>query len=137
MLKSVKQSTKDEKIDDLLKNGYPAYTTQIGWLGYSDSTIRQLCKEYLQKGFTAFKIKVGQNLQSDIKRCRLVRAEIGWKNKLVGIIFYFFYQFFKLFIKRWLMPTKFGMLMNLLNGWKNYLNLNCYGSRNQQVQMIF
>lgn len=92
MLKSVKQSKKDEQINDLLKNGYPAYTTQVGWLGYSDSTIRQLCQEYLKKGFTAFKIKVGQNLQSDIKRCRLVRAEIGWKNKLVGIQFIFFFK---------------------------------------------
>lgn len=72
-----------QNIEDLVKNGYPAYTTQVGWLGYSDEQIRTLCQKYLQAGFTAFKIKVGQNLENDIKRCKLVREEIGWDNKLM------------------------------------------------------
>lgn len=55
-----------------------------GWLGYSDELIRSLCKKYLRAGFTAFKIKVGQDLENDIKRCKLVRDEIGWSNKLVS-----------------------------------------------------
>ncbi|XP_055625030.1 mitochondrial enolase superfamily member 1-like isoform X2 [Toxorhynchites rutilus septentrionalis] len=71
------------RMNELMKTGYPAYTTQVGWLGYSDDTIRALCRKYLQAGFTAFKIKVGQNLENDIKRCRLVREEIGWNNTLM------------------------------------------------------
>lgn len=52
-------------------------------MGYTDDKIRQLCREYLAAGFTAFKLKVGRDLESDKKRCRLVREEIGWQNKLV------------------------------------------------------
>lgn len=29
-------ATKQERIDYLLKNGYPAYTTSAGWMGYSE-----------------------------------------------------------------------------------------------------
>lgn len=82
MLKS-KQVGQEERLEDLRHNGYPAYTTQVGWIGYSDEKIRSLCKEYLGKGYTAFKIKVGQKLENDIKRCQLVRNEIGNKNYLM------------------------------------------------------
>uniref|UniRef100_A0A2M4CVW5 Mitochondrial enolase superfamily member 1 n=1 Tax=Anopheles darlingi TaxID=43151 RepID=A0A2M4CVW5_ANODA len=75
--------TRSERVEYIRKHGYKAYTTQIGWLGYSDETIRGLCKKYLAAGFTAFKIKVGQDLESDRKRCRLVRDEIGWDNLLM------------------------------------------------------
>ncbi|XP_055305828.1 mitochondrial enolase superfamily member 1-like [Sitodiplosis mosellana] len=77
------QNGKQQRIDELLKNGYPCYTTQVGWIGYSDEYRRSLCKEYLAQGFNAFKLKVGQNLEDDRHRCRLVREEIGWKNKLM------------------------------------------------------
>lgn len=52
-------------------------------MGYTDETIRQLCRDYLSKGFTAFKLKVGRDLEGDKKRCTLIREEIGWDNKLV------------------------------------------------------
>uniref|UniRef100_A0AAG5D5U7 Mitochondrial enolase superfamily member 1 n=1 Tax=Anopheles atroparvus TaxID=41427 RepID=A0AAG5D5U7_ANOAO len=77
------KATRNERIQHLLKHGYPAYTTQIGWLGYSDDTIRALCKKYLAAGFKAFKMKVGQDLESDIKRCQLIRDEIGWENQFM------------------------------------------------------
>lgn len=54
-------------------------------MGYSDERIRQLCQEYLAQGFDAFKLKVGRDLESDKKRCALVREEIGWDNKLVSL----------------------------------------------------
>lgn len=57
----------------------------LGWLGYSDEYCRRLCKTYLKQGFTAFKLKVGQNLANDRDRCQLVREEIGWENKLVRV----------------------------------------------------
>ena len=73
--------TKREKL--LQKIGYPAYTTQVGWLGYKNEKIRSLCEEYLKRGFTAFKIKVGQDLENDKERCRIVREVIGENNHLM------------------------------------------------------
>lgn len=59
------------------RDGYPAYTTSAGWLGYSDEKIRRLCREALADGFTHFKIKVGANQADDIRRAAIVREEIG------------------------------------------------------------
>lgn len=61
----------------LLREGYPAYTTSAGWLGYSDEKIRRLCREGLAAGWTHFKLKVGADLADDVRRLRLVREEIG------------------------------------------------------------
>jgi L-fuconate dehydratase len=62
---------------ELRETGYPAYTTSVGWLGYSDDKIRRLCRESLAAGFTRFKIKVGANQADDVRRAALVRQEIG------------------------------------------------------------
>ena len=36
---------------ELMKTqGYPAYTTSAGWLGYPEDKIRALCKELLADG---------------------------------------------------------------------------------------
>jgi len=72
-----------EAEQEMKTKGYPAYTTQVGWLGYSDDTVNSLCKEFLADGFTGFKVKVGQNLQDDKKRCKLVRDAIGAQNNLM------------------------------------------------------
>lgn len=69
---------------ELRTNGYPAYTTQVGWLGYSSEKTEMLCKEFLEKGFTAFKVKVGQDIKYDLRRCELVRKLIGPDNLLVS-----------------------------------------------------
>ncbi len=62
---------------ELREQGYPAYTTSVGWLGYSDDKIRRLCREALAAGFTRFKIKVGADRADDNRRAALVRQEIG------------------------------------------------------------
>ena len=36
---------KEERIQHLLENGYPAYTTSAGWMGYSDEKIQRLENE--------------------------------------------------------------------------------------------
>lgn len=77
------QKGKEEREMILRKNGYPAYTTQVGWLGYSDNKVKELCAKYLALGFTSFKAKVGQNLADDIRRCQLIREVIGYENKLM------------------------------------------------------
>jgi L-fuconate dehydratase len=62
---------------EIRASGYPAYTTSAGWLGYSDEKIRRLCREALADGWTSFKVKVGADLEDDLRRCTIVRAEIG------------------------------------------------------------
>jgi L-fuconate dehydratase len=61
----------------LLRSGYPAYTTSVGWMGYSDDKIRARCREAIAEGFTHFKVKVGGKPDEDRRRVRLVRDEIG------------------------------------------------------------
>ncbi len=61
----------------LLKTGYPAYTTSVGWFGYPDEKIRSLCREALAEGWTHFKVKVGGAPRDDARRVGLVRNEIG------------------------------------------------------------
>ncbi|THV60859.1 L-fuconate dehydratase [Flagellimonas alvinocaridis] len=77
------ESTKKERIDALLSNGYPAYTTSAGWLGYSDEKVRRLCREAKEEGFTHMKMKVGSDLQDDMRRAALIREEIGNDLKLM------------------------------------------------------
>lgn len=67
-----------ERVKDLKQNGYKAYTTASGWLGYSDQKMVELCKLYQTKGFTAFKIKIGQDVNRDYERCKLFRETIGY-----------------------------------------------------------
>jgi L-fuconate dehydratase len=69
--------TRGEREADLFRSGYPAYTTSVGWMGYSDSAIRQLCRNALVDGWTHFKVKVGAAREDDYRRVRLVRDEIG------------------------------------------------------------
>lgn len=74
---------KEHQQSELQENGFPAYTTQVGWLGYNDDKVEELCQSSLDRGFTAFKIKVGQNLVDDIRRCEIVRRVIGPEKKLM------------------------------------------------------
>ena len=72
-----------ERLRLLQENGYPAYTTSIGWFGFSDEKIRRLSRKALDEGWTHFKLKVGGDLADDLRRGNLVREEIGWENKLM------------------------------------------------------
>ena len=77
------EPTRRERIAHLEAEGYPAYTTSAGWLGYSDDKIRQLCREGVAQGWDHFKIKVGRDLADDIRRAELIRMEIGYERKLM------------------------------------------------------
>jgi L-fuconate dehydratase len=59
------------------RDGYPAYITSAGWMGYPDDRVRALCREALRAGWTRFKIKVGRDAEENVRRCALVRQEIG------------------------------------------------------------
>lgn len=71
------ETTRRERIQELQTSGYPSYTTSAGWLGYSDEKLRSNCRDLMKRGWSHFKIKVGRNLEDDIRRCRVIREEIG------------------------------------------------------------
>ncbi len=77
------ERSKTERIDYLLEHGYPAYTTSAGWLGYSDEKIRKLCREAKQDGWDYLKMKVGSNIDDDMRRAAIIREEIGYGMKLM------------------------------------------------------
>nr|MDJ0766924.1 enolase C-terminal domain-like protein [Myxococcota bacterium] len=77
------RASRSERESFLRENGYPAYTTSAGWLGYSDDRIRRLCKEGITDGWNHFKIKVGLDHEDDLRRCQIIRDEIGPQRKLM------------------------------------------------------
>ncbi|MCI0511177.1 L-fuconate dehydratase [Chromohalobacter marismortui] len=78
-----KEAGKDEREAHMRAEGYPAYTTSAGWLGYSEDKIRRLAREALAEGWTHFKQKVGGDLEEDRQRARILRDEIGWDRALM------------------------------------------------------
>jgi L-fuconate dehydratase len=75
--------TKQARIDQLLRDGYRAYTTSAGWLGYTEPQLRQLCREAVSAGWTHIKVKVGVDLEDDKKRLKVIREEIGDRTMMV------------------------------------------------------
>ncbi|MFA1676931.1 L-fuconate dehydratase [Rhizobium mongolense] len=71
------EAGKAERIATLEKEGYACYTTSAGWLGYDDAKLRRLCQEAIDAGFNHVKMKVGRDLQDDIRRLRIAREVIG------------------------------------------------------------
>ncbi|MBM4413769.1 MAG: fuconate dehydratase, partial [Chloroflexi bacterium] len=68
---------KAARIATMEAQGYPAYTTSAGWIGYSDDKVRQLCHEAIASGFTHIKMKVGISVEADVRRAALIREVIG------------------------------------------------------------
>ncbi|HEY3479667.1 MAG TPA: L-fuconate dehydratase [Streptomyces sp.] len=62
---------------EMRRDGYPAYTTEPGWLGYSDEKLTRLAKEAVAAGFTQIKLKVGGSVEDDVRRMRLAREAVG------------------------------------------------------------
>jgi L-fuconate dehydratase len=77
------ESTKAEREAEMLRDGFPAYTTSAGWLGYPDEKIRKLCRDAVEDGWTHFKQKVGGNIEDDMRRASIIREEIGPDRKLM------------------------------------------------------
>jgi L-fuconate dehydratase len=71
------QPHREERIRRLLEVGYPAYTTTPGWLGYSDEKLARLCREAVADGFPQIKLKVGANIDDDIRRLGIARNAVG------------------------------------------------------------
>jgi L-fuconate dehydratase len=71
------EAGKAERIATLEAEGYACYTTSAGWLGYDDDKLRRLCQEAIDAGFNHIKMKVGRDLDDDIRRLRIAREVIG------------------------------------------------------------
>lgn len=71
------QPGRQERLEYLQEHGYPSYTTSAGWLGYSDEQLREKCADLKARGWSHFKIKVGRDLNDDLRRCSALRREMG------------------------------------------------------------
>jgi L-fuconate dehydratase len=69
--------TQAERVAVLEGAGYPCYTTSAGWLGYSDEKLRRLCQQAVDEGYRHVKLKVGADLDDDLRRCAIARDVIG------------------------------------------------------------
>src|SRR5262245_30233386 len=61
-------STKEERERLLLAEGFPAYTTSAGWIGYPEETLPARAREAIDAGFRHLKLKVGADLEDDLRR---------------------------------------------------------------------
>jgi L-fuconate dehydratase len=62
----------------ILKSGYPGYDTSVGWFTYEDARVEDLAKRALERGFRAFKLKVGSpDGARDIRRATMLREALG------------------------------------------------------------
>ncbi|MBU1313296.1 MAG: L-fuconate dehydratase [Alphaproteobacteria bacterium] len=71
------EAGKAERIATLQREGYACYTTSAGWLGYPEEKLRRLCQEAVDAGFNHVKMKVGRDLEDDIRRLTIAREVIG------------------------------------------------------------
>ncbi|XP_063410508.1 mitochondrial enolase superfamily member 1-like [Mytilus trossulus] len=77
LLKS-RQAGKADREAELKSTGFPAYTTSCGWLDYPDDKIRKLATEAISQGMERFKMKVGGDIEDDIRRAKIFRETIGY-----------------------------------------------------------
>jgi L-fuconate dehydratase len=79
-----RNDTKQDRVADLeRRGGYPCYTTSAGWLGYSDDKLRRLLEEAVEQGYRHLKLKVGADVDDDVRRLRIAREVIGWDAQLM------------------------------------------------------
>jgi L-fuconate dehydratase len=71
------QDGKADRIAALKADGFPAYTTSPGWLGYSDEKLVRLSQEAAADGFSMIKLKVGGDINDDRRRMALAREAVG------------------------------------------------------------
>lgn len=78
-----KEAGKAAREAEMRAQGFPAYTTSAGWLGYSDDKVRRLCEEAVAAGWTHIKMKVGKDLDTNVRRAALIREIIGPQGTLM------------------------------------------------------
>ena len=78
-----RESGASSRMQEMRQTGFPAYTTSPGWLGYEDDYLRRLCREAVAAGWTHVKLKVGLDLEADLRRTAIAREELGPQPKLM------------------------------------------------------
>ncbi|MGV9800584.1 enolase C-terminal domain-like protein [Mycobacterium sp. NPDC003449] len=71
------QDGKDQRIAELERDGFPAYTTGPGWLGFDDEKMLTLVRAAVADGFTLIKMKVAGDIADDVRRLGLARDAVG------------------------------------------------------------
>jgi L-fuconate dehydratase len=71
------EATRSDREHQLVEQGYPAYTTTPGWLGYDDAKLARLAREAVAHGFELIKLKVGASLDEDLRRLAIAREVVG------------------------------------------------------------
>jgi L-fuconate dehydratase len=66
-----------DRLAQLESDGFPSYTTSVGWLGYPDDKVRALTRQAYAEGWRAMKMKVGGDIEDDVRRAGIIRSEIG------------------------------------------------------------
>ncbi|MEV6848929.1 enolase C-terminal domain-like protein [Actinoplanes sp. NPDC051411] len=66
-----------DRLAELESDGFPSYTTSVGWLGYPDDKVRALTRQAYAEGWRAMKMKVGGDIEDDVRRAGIIRSEIG------------------------------------------------------------
>ena len=66
-----------DRLTEIAGDGFPSYTTSVGWLGYPDDKVRALARTAYTEGWRAMKMKVGGDIDDDVRRARIIREEIG------------------------------------------------------------
>jgi L-fuconate dehydratase len=67
----------EDRLAALRSDGFPSYTTSVGWLGYPDDKVRALTRQAYAEGWRAMKMKVGGPIEDDVRRAGIIRSEIG------------------------------------------------------------
>ena len=75
-------ATRAQREAILVREGFPAYTTSAGWMGYAEDSLPERAHQALAEGFTHLKLKVGSDPAADLRRATIVRDAIGPDVKL-------------------------------------------------------
>jgi L-fuconate dehydratase len=76
------ESSRRER-EGILRSGYPGYDTSVGWFQYEDSHVKDLARKGMERGFHAFKLKVGsRDGERDVRRAFMLR-ELAGANALI------------------------------------------------------
>jgi L-fuconate dehydratase len=71
------QRTRRSREEAITASGFPAYVTSVGWLGYGEEKIRELCAAAVAEGWDMVKMKVGASPEIDRRRAEIIRSAIG------------------------------------------------------------
>jgi L-fuconate dehydratase len=68
---------------EMRRDGFPAYTTSVGWLGFTDEEVQRRARAAVAAGWTHVKMKVGGDPAGDARRAALIREVIGSERYLM------------------------------------------------------